>query len=245
MSRVGGGPGHLDDGALVRVLDGESAEAESEHAQSCLACRERLDALRTRSDRFVDRLTEADRPVPSPGWDPTFLDRIGVAAEGGMQPETGPSWWPSARALRWAAVVVVLVGAAAAPPVRAFLAETVRAFVMDTGGRTTAAGDPSSVEVAVDGPRLRLLLEDGVTLRLVPGEAGSRATARIEGAAGGAEILARADGFTVAGAGAGAVVEVAVPSTVRGVRVDWSGGATREVAVTGDTAVVVAPPGGG
>jgi hypothetical protein len=55
---------HPDDGALLRLLDGEAADAER-HVASCAACRERLGTLRRRASRLGATLGRADFPVPA------------------------------------------------------------------------------------------------------------------------------------------------------------------------------------
>lgn len=53
---------HPDDGALLRLLDGEAADAQG-HVASCAACRERLGTLRRRASRLNATLARADFPV--------------------------------------------------------------------------------------------------------------------------------------------------------------------------------------
>ena len=55
---------HPDDGALLRLLDGEAADAQF-HVASCAACRERLGTLRRRASALSSLLGRADFPIPS------------------------------------------------------------------------------------------------------------------------------------------------------------------------------------
>lgn len=113
MIRVGtlGAPSaHLDDGALVRRLDGELEPAEATaveaHLAACDRCRAELDALAALSTRFSDALPLVDAPVlPLPRSRPA-------------------SPWHAAPIWRAAAAVAFVAGLALAiTPVRAWIAE--------------------------------------------------------------------------------------------------------------------------
>lgn len=256
--------GHLDDSALVRVLDGEASAAETEHVRTCLPCRTRLGRIEERAGRLAGLLQETDQAAPPPAWDPAFLERMGVAAEefGPVAEEPGQApavetparevrrlRRPSGGALRWAAAVALLAAAVAAPPVRAFLVEavaTVRAMV--AGSEPVApvgeGGEVSAVELSVGGPTLTLSVGAGVAVRLVPGGDGGTAVVRvISGNAEQADILVRIDGFAVTGAGDGTAIEVRVPAAVDRVRIERPGAPAREVAAPRDSAVTVGPGG--
>jgi len=59
---------HVDEGALLALLDGEleSAERErvNEHLAACASCRDELDQLRAASTLFTSSLEQTDSPVP-------------------------------------------------------------------------------------------------------------------------------------------------------------------------------------
>lgn len=159
--------GHLDDGALVRTLDGQPvAGDEAGHLHDCAVCRARLRTLAGRSAGFTRAVagTRAADPAPPP----ELWDRIQAAASAGPAEGAGVDLGRererrAARGLRArrlpgsplarAAVVVgvLLVGALVAEPVRAWIGSAIGRAVGALRGESEfepapfpAAADPGS-----------------------------------------------------------------------------------------------------
>ncbi|MEX2531756.1 MAG: hypothetical protein WD960_13390 [Gemmatimonadota bacterium] len=263
LSARGGGPGgadHLDDGALVRVLDGEASKAELEHARSCVPCRARLGRLEVRLHAFGRAVAEADAGGAEPSYDAAFLDAIGapgptdqpamVSAAAKESRSTTARRPRRTVSLRWAAALAILTVAASAPPVRAFVARAATAmWSMVTGGSVESpepVAEPivSTVETAVVGSLLTVVVPQGMTVRLVPTEA-SAAAARLSGGGPQADLLVRTDGFQVTGAIGGATLEVSVPPAIERVRVEAAGRMPVVVDAPRDSALTVERENGG
>lgn len=104
---------HLDDGALLRLLDGEGSRAERAqlvtHIETCEACNRRHSLLSAWSRAASDVLFRTDG-----------APRVFALHENGRGPVTLWRWWPAA------AAVVLLVGgtvAVAAPPLRTWMVQ--------------------------------------------------------------------------------------------------------------------------
>ncbi|MFL5386822.1 MAG: hypothetical protein ACJ8GN_30380 [Longimicrobiaceae bacterium] len=112
---------HPDEGALVRLLDGEADAAErashGAHVGGCELCRRELARVRARRERLAALLVRADFPMPA-----SSPPEPGVIRFPRVRPE--PARRMDRRWLRAAAAVLLLVAAAAvATPARAWIAE--------------------------------------------------------------------------------------------------------------------------
>lgn len=175
---------HLDDGALIRVLDRQPApEDDAGHLTDCAVCQARLRKLERLSAGFSRVLTAARPAEPAPP--PDLWQRVQSAAPGGAEGavidlarererragrRAGPRWGsPATRA----AVVagLLLAGALSAEPVRAWIADGIeRAVLALRGGAPEPA--PASVPGAVGSGAA------AVTVSFVP--AGDRLLVRID-----------------------------------------------------------------
>lgn len=176
MTRAGtlGAPGaHLDDGALVRRLDGEleSAEAGSveAHLAACDRCRGELDAIGALSTRLSDTLPLVDAPVLS-------LPRSRPASP-----------WHASPIWRAAAAIAFVAGLALAiTPVRAWIAERLGLGAERSAVETAAPAGPAEPATAAGvrvtfiptGERFRVLLTapqraGALRLETTPGDTAS------------------------------------------------------------------------
>lgn len=120
--------GHLPDGEMIRLVDGEVDREErgaaEAHLAECAACGRRLRQLRARSLRLGSLLRESDWEVP-PAAPPVSA---APAAQGGdelarLRARRGQAARPRAW-MRAAAVALLLLGAGvAASPLRAWIVE--------------------------------------------------------------------------------------------------------------------------
>lgn len=217
------GNGHLDEGTIVRLLDGEIADGERRvaeaHLADCPACRASRERVAKLSRAFTGWVALAD---PEDGADP---ERVPA-------PRGGRSWISSVPLLRVAAAIALLAGVALALPPALRWA---RDQSSDTRpGEEEALPGPGSVTVsfAPVGDRLAIRVEKpqrGGRIRLRPGE-GPNVEARVVGGTGLEELLVLPEGVAVRNlAGSTADYEVEVPATLAGVdlvvagRVVWAG----------------------
>jgi hypothetical protein len=118
---------HLDDGALVRRLDGELDRVEDyrveAHLAACDECRAELDAIARLSRRVSDALPLVDfDPGVHPLTTPASARRPDLSL--GRQRARTPSPWPGSPVWRAAAALAFVAGLALAiAPVRAWIAE--------------------------------------------------------------------------------------------------------------------------
>jgi len=117
---------HLDDGAIMRLLDREATAVEHEplatHVETCGQCRQRRDMLAALSREITEALVRSD-PAP----------RVFMRARRGRMPSVVWRSWPAA------AAIVLLVGGtiAVAAPVRMWMAESwigLRELLHPSGG---------------------------------------------------------------------------------------------------------------
>jgi hypothetical protein len=143
---------HLDDSALVELLDGELDEADRDrydrHLAECANCAARLTELRTISQL----LSDAHRGIDVP---PRLLQRP-PRRVGARQPWR-PTRRPVARSVRRVAALVFVVALAAATsrPVRAAVLRLTRSLWSGSTVHSPASRDvasPSSAERAGDSP---------------------------------------------------------------------------------------------
>lgn len=208
---------HMDDGELVRYVDGELAPAEARrwqaHVARCPRCSQEIDTVQYESGRFSDWLSLADfeadlDPAASPDTDPvlTLADARSPTAT------TGPADAPPAEAsaapsaghtglttdgrsvvrTAWlrAAVIVLLVAAplAAFPGVRGWVAEQI-------GRPGGAIGEATSTAAAPASPVIRFEPAAGsFTVRLPTPMEGGSLTLERTGSDTGAEAVLRIEG---------------------------------------------------
>ena len=177
MTRAGtlGAPGaHLDDGALVRRLDGELESAEARaveaHLAACDRCRGELDAIAALSTRLSDALPLVDDPPVLP------LLRSRPASP-----------WHAAPIWRAAAAIAFVAGLALAiTPVRAWIAERLGLGAERPAVETAAPAGPAEPATATGvrvtfvptGERFRVLLtapqrSGALRLETAPGDTAS------------------------------------------------------------------------
>jgi hypothetical protein len=230
----------MNEGTLLRLLDGELPPAERRaadaHLTACAACAAELEALRERARRVRAALDAAVRDVPVPPFPRAAVAGAAAARRAGAW--RGP--------LRAAAAVTLAAGLAlAAPPVRDFVRGLAGAPARPAGDDVPApppapgpaaapalggsAGAPPLVEFAPDGPDLVLEFDAApragslvVAVRDTPTVALS-ASADV-GAAGHVVVLPA--GLRVRTTAATAAdYRVVVPASLRSVRVRVGGAA--------------------
>jgi hypothetical protein len=230
---------HLDDGAIVRLLDGEPGDraAADAHLAACPVCAERLATLRRRSLNLGALLARGDFPVSATPRAPAApVDELAArrAARGA----------PSRVWLRAAAVVALVVSAGLfSSPVRAWIrdllgglggapvavqpapapkpapAPATEARPASARIQFTPGGDELTVEIA------HAQAGGALVLSAAPGAA---ASAEVRGPAGTtpAALLVLPAALRIANEpGSVAEYHVAVPASVQRVRVHIGGGA--------------------
>jgi hypothetical protein len=224
---------HLDDGALVRLIDGEAADDErgrvEAHVEACPVCAERLGSLRRRSVNLGVLLARGDFAVPAAPSAP--VDELAARREARTAAPRAPSrvW------LRAAAVAALVIGAGLfSSPVRAWFRDLLGgpgsgaslarrapapapapvAESPSTSARVhfTPEGEEMVVEIARGQARGALVLATGPS---------STATAEVRAPAGAlADVLVLPTGLRISnGPTSVAEYHVAVPATVQRVRV--------------------------
>lgn len=190
---------HLEDAALLALIDGESTAGEADarvHLESCETCAARLEALRFVDRRVSAALAELDVDPP---WSemPEALRRAAREAATPIESaRDGVSIVPRRRPLeRWRAVVaaaglvfVLAVGAAALPgsPVRDFVSRSFDALFGGDAGPT----DPGPTQISVDP------VGGAVTVSVLGATADLRVVIR-RGTSGRAAVSAREARFSV------------------------------------------------
>ncbi len=118
-SKIGREP-HIDEGDLIRLLDGECSSEESQrfgaHIDACPECRSNAESLRKASELFSNSLLELDSDAPAtPKRELTFGKRI----------KRDRAWLSvvSPRVLRAAAALALMVLVFTATPARAWLVQ--------------------------------------------------------------------------------------------------------------------------
>ena len=154
---------HVDPADLVRLMDGELSAPEAaavvEHLSRCAECASRQDLLRRQATAISQLLRSADLPAPATSLRVTVM------------PAT-PRRWASVRA---AAVIALLIGGAVAvPPVRAWIANVARvAWARVTGESTRVEPRPGGTGTTEAGAVSFVPAGVALTIR-VPARAGAR-----------------------------------------------------------------------
>lgn len=208
---------HPEDGALLRLIDGEADPVEEsvlvEHLASCAACRSRRDRFERLSDRFTDLVASLDRRsigtrprhVPTRGW---VLGALAMLATLFLVMATPVLAWVGDG---WSALRAWL---AAAPPKTAATAPIVE---------FTARGETFVLEVTGEPD------EGSVTLLFGLGD---RFSIAVSGALRPAEIIILDTGAVIrAGPAPAADYEVKVPRSVRALVLQVQGQALRRIPV--------------
>lgn len=257
--------GHLDDGALVRVLDRQPTPGEeAAHLADCTLCRARLHTLEVRSAGFSELLMAGRAAEPAPPAD--LWQRVQAAAPGGAggavvdlarererRAGRGSGFpWGSPAARAAAVAGLLLAGALAAEPVRAWIAEGIeRAVLALTGdpqaapGRAPAPAESAAPAVKVSfvpaGDRLLIRIDEpqpAGTVRVVfenrPDALGEVLTEDED-----ASLLVLPDGFRARNAGGKDwSYRFHVPATLAGVRVLIAGRPVAELMPADGSAVL-------
>lgn len=148
MSTATGSP-HLDDGALVRILDRQPLpDDDTAHLEGCDLCMARYRVIERRTGAFHGIM---DRAVPAePAPPPDLLERARGATRG---PTGARGRGIGISPGRAAAVIALLVaGALAAEPVRDWVTEAARELAVTLGlaERPTPPALGAGVEVTID-----------------------------------------------------------------------------------------------
>lgn len=232
---------HLDDGVVVGLLDGQAdptqrARAEA-HLAACSFCAERLDTLGRRSLTLSALLIRGDFPVPAIPATIAPMDEL--AARRATRSAPALSW------LRAAAVIAVLaLGALASSPLRAWM----RDLLAGAGGSTAVvATKPSGRTPLTEAPQASARIqftpsEEVLSVRIAASQAsgslvlsaapGTTAWAEVRAPVGSAsvELLVLPTALRIANrAGSTADYHVAIPASVRRVRVLVAGAQTATV----------------
>lgn len=150
------GRAHLEDGELVRFLDGELASSERSvaevHVAACGRCRTAHDRILARSARvssalaLIDDLGAGDGSVATR---PTAIRRA-----------SGAGW------LRAAAIgaLILAMGGLVSPTVRAWIADGWAAFRTSVSGSSEPAADPGAQALGPGAARTRFVPRSGALL---------------------------------------------------------------------------------
>lgn len=238
----------VSDAELVRFLDGELADADLGSLGASVAASpeiaERLDTLRRRSDALSALLADVD---PDQG---RIRERAAVMRRQLVRTRRPPATWGRmSPALRAAAVIaLLLVGAFAVPPARAWVVDRVRDVVEALGlaGPPASAGDPGATAPAgPDGPagadmsvtfnvpgdtfEIHLTAPAVIVVERATGATGSaEGEAGPDGRAAGPAFVVLPGALRIDAAAPGTTVRVTLPPSVTAVRVR---GADASVAV--------------
>lgn len=224
---------HLEDGDIIRLLDGECAAAEEEsiraHLEMCAECRRAADELELLSQGFSRVVGQLD-VLPS-------TTRGGATARADVPVVRLPrTRWTRTRILKAAAVVALVTTAVAVSPARAWLIggfqairslfeeETIEAPRRPVSAETPEAaavvsfrpaGSTLSIEVSSTQPQGTIALTLG---------AGLSASAVVLGGHGDEELIVLPEALRIMNSSSSsASYEIVVPRSVRLVRVSIAG----------------------
>jgi anti-sigma factor RsiW len=236
--------GHLDDGDLIRYLDGEGSTAEAEawerHLDGCEPCALRVATADRESRGFTEWLDRAafEDDLPDRARTEVTVPAVLSLDRRMNRPRAGWSPW-----LKAAAALALVAGPLAAiPPLRGWVADRIGAPVEAPGpGVPTAAAEAAS-------PVVRFVPRAGVFTVRIEGDGGSLVLGRAPGEEAELRLAGTAPDAVVAAASvrlrdleAGTRSTLLLPAHVTAVRVR-SGG--REMVVDGPAieAGEVVPP---
>jgi hypothetical protein len=223
MQPAAGDGRHLEDGDVIRLLDGECSEQEAQsfhtHLDRCDDCQRKMDELRHLSQQFSSALQVADE-APATG------DSRPPEVVGTIRPAPRRWHWTRWRVTRAAAAIVILAAALSATPARAWLVDgwdTLRSLLMresteqpEVAPAPVESAEPSSViTFAPAGPEFMLQViqvqaEGTLYLTVAPTVS---ASAGVIGGSGGEEIVVLPNGFQIRNAATStASYEVRLPN---------------------------------
>ena len=231
---------HPDEGALLRLLDGEADADEragwTAHVDACERCRGELERFRARRERLGALLARADFPVPASAPPRPGVVRLPLARAAQARP-ADRRWLRAA-----AAVLLLLAAAAVATPARAWIAEwlgarwAALAQPAPERGRPAPAPAPAPVAPAQSASSARVRFVPTRSELLVDvahrQAAGAITLVAADGEAAGAEVLGTdavdllvvPDGVRIRNRGtSSAGYRVTVPAGVRRVRLRVAG----------------------
>jgi predicted anti-sigma-YlaC factor YlaD len=225
------GAAHLEDGELLRYLDGESEHGErgaaEQHLAACEDCRARLRGLERRSDAVSAALRSADVTPP-----PVRLVNVRRSRS---------AWWRGPQLKAAAVLVALLGGALTVSPVRAWLVDRwhdVRSAFSDADApgpdsdpsdQLQGAGSVAFVPAAGSFTVRLSARQPTGTLRAVT-SADSVASARVLGVASGIDLVVLPDGLVIRNdSTAAASYELRLPRGVTELVVEMAGRAAVRV----------------
>ena len=198
---------HLEDGDVIRLLDGECSPEETgllrPHLERCDECRHKLDELTLLSRQFSSALELADAPAPPE--ETTAPQVIGT-----IRPSPPRQHWTRWRVTRAAAAIALLAAALTATPARAWLVQRwhdLKSLAMGAPVEQPEVTPPpaqpvepgSVITFTPAGPQFTLRVahtQPGGTLYLTV-DATASASAGIVGGDGSEEIVVMSDGFQI------------------------------------------------
>lgn len=224
---------HLEDGELIRLLDGECDSAEERrfrpHLEACSVCQRNADTLRRLSQQFSTAVVELEEPTPPARAKPPWR---------AMRPRLRRSL------LSGAGVLAVVASLFAVTPVRAWMAErweAIRTLILGSEADDQQGQQASSVVSFVPTGASFLIDFTGTqsrgTLSLTVDSVAS-ASARIVGGGGNDEIVVLREGLRIRNsAESSASYELRLPRYLESVEVRVAG----EVVVRYDLTVMTRP----
>jgi hypothetical protein len=207
MQPAAGDGGHLEDGDVIRLLDGECSEEEARlfrtHLDRCDDCQRKTDELRRLSQELSSALQLTDEP-------PATGDSSPPEVLGTIRPSLPQRHWTRWRVTRAAAAIVILAAALSATPARAWLVEgwdALKSLVVgepveqpEVAPAPVESGEISSVITFTPaGPEFMLQVihvQAGGTLYLTVAPTAS-ASAGVMGGDGSEEIVVLPNGFQI------------------------------------------------
>lgn len=215
---------HIEDGDIIRLLDGECGQAEErsirEHLRECAQCQSEADELERLSRGFRLLLQRAD-VMPSPSEATT---RRGEKPA--VRPVLTPRWTQT-RVLKAAAVVALVITAIGVSPARAWLVDgwqAIRSLFVEGSVEPTqplppaeTATAPAVVTFTPPGPAFTIDVSSAqisgtVSLAM---DSGPSASARVLGGDGSEELVVHRGGLHIVNAPtSSARYEIVVPRSV-------------------------------
>jgi len=226
---------HIEDGDIIRLLDGECGPDEErvirDHLRECARCQSEADELERLSRGFGLLLKRADvTPTPS---EPTTRRGEKPAVRPMLTPR-----WTRIRVLKAAAIVALVITAIGVSPARAWLVDgwqAIKSLFVEESAEPTQPPSPSETETAPAvvtftprGPAFTIDVSSAQisgTVSLAT-DSGPSASARVLGGDGSEELIVHGGGLHIVNAAtSSASYEIVVPQSV----------ATLELIVAGRT----------